>query len=279
MSLTGGWARWSGGPVLVGLIVLAGLTAGACTSSSDVVDDELTGGSASRDDAPLSGPVRDNPVTADSLPVVSESLPVISDYGAYTIDLENGAVTSVLIDDDPDLNLSPDGTRIAYMGRDGLFMADSDGSNEVKLAEERIPKVIYWFPDSSGFVYSNDESTSIFDAERREIVQVADERAFNIGRTYYAWSTDGQEVIYATSDGLFSASRDGFIRASLVDLNESTYVTINRRVGATHLYLERPSGAVIVEISGRNERILTRDRYPHMDWVSWSLDGTRVIYS
>ena len=144
-----------------------------------------------------------------------ESLPAISSLGLFALNAESGVVTELIADRYPSLRVSPDSSRVVYGGDEGIFLADSDGTNQVKLAGTRPPYRVYWYPDSSGLIYTNAEGTFEVDAtSRRQIkimdpIETGDQRLpFILLSSSSSSSSTSSRILYSTNNGLFSLSAD-----------------------------------------------------------------------
>jgi Tol biopolymer transport system component len=57
----------------------------------------------------------------------------VKQWDIYKVNLETGEIKRLTEDGGEDPDWSPDGTKIAYKGKDGIYIMNSDGSNKTKL--------------------------------------------------------------------------------------------------------------------------------------------------
>ena len=213
-----------------------------------------------------------------------EPLPAITSLGLYALNAQSGVVTELVADSNPVRRVSPDSSRIVYSGDEGVFLADSDGTNQVKLAGSRAHYRVYWYPDSSRLVYTNEEGTFEVDATTHEQVKIID--AIEAGAPLILLSSESPRILYSTNKGVFSLSEDRTTQTRVIDLTgfPYPYASVNRLVDATHAAVFRQEGFAIAELSGNNEWILTTwtDDPSEWTWVPllsrWSPDGTRIAF-
>lgn len=123
--------------------------------------------------------------------------------------------------------LSPDGTRIAYVGRGDtggieINVVNVDGSNHLHLSPGFTPN---WSPDSRRIVYSGiDDQMNIIgifvmNSDGKNITQITQGRD-----DYPAWSPDGQQIVFASArDGnreLYLMNADGSNQRRLTNTPE-----------------------------------------------------------
>ena len=216
-----------------------------------------------------------------------ERLPSISSFGLYAVNAQTGALTELVIGRSPNWRVSPDSSGIVYGGDEGIFLADPDGTNQVKLASFRPHYRMYWYPDSSGLIYTNEEGTFEVDAASRRQTKVLD--AIENGHQsapLILLSSSSSEILYSTNKGVFRLSADRATETHVIDVADSPhpYASVNRLVDATHAAVFRPEGFAIAEIGGNTEWILTTwtDDPSEWTWIPlhprWSPDGTRIAF-
>lgn len=214
-----------------------------------------------------------------------EPLPVISRNGIFVIDAESGTVTDLIFHHDFGDSrwwLSPDGSRIAYGGDSGLWLADSDGSNQVQLpdsiANDSWPGRVSWYPDSSALVYTGEAGSFVVDSTGHNQVEVIKApEATDVRDPVILLSSATTEITFMTHEGLFTVSADGTNQRRVIEFAgpEYPYATANRQTDATHVYFLRDDGFWLADIDGSNQRVLAT-------WgvlqAQWSPAGTGVAF-
>lgn len=184
---------------------------------------------------------------------------------------------------------SPDGTKIAYVGRshiekfhrpkfqpDGtaspgnpnmgsLWVMNADGTNQVRLAE--VGRDPSWSPDSSRIAYTNGGQVLAIAADG-ENSQILKTNARNP-----SWSPDGSHIAYeTTSAGIGVMEADG---TNPLELEESAYNLSWSPDSALIAYL-RNDEIWVVHPDGSNRRRVAPE------WTSeitWSPDSATIAYA
>ena len=218
-----------------------------------------------------------------------EALPAISSFGLYAVNTQSGVVTELIADNSPNRRISPDRSRIVYGGDEGIFLADSDGSNQVQLAGTRPHYRVYWYPDSSGFIFTNEEGTFEVDAasnKQDKIMDAIEPEPGYRSAPLILLSSSSSRILYSTNKGVFSLSEDRTEETLLIDLTDSPRPSAspNRLVDPTHAGVFRPEGFAIAEIDGNNEWTVTTWTKDPSEWTwvpllsRWSPDGTHIAF-
>jgi hypothetical protein len=111
---------------------------------------------------------------------------VLQAYVVGLVDLTTGATSTLPLPDVPEtsaIDVSPDGTRVAYIDGQELHVADIDGSNDRAFSGTFGSTGPRWSPDSSRIVFqgsgSSDQAASVgnlyvLDVETEEVRQITE---------------------------------------------------------------------------------------------------------
>ncbi|MFN2315661.1 MAG: hypothetical protein ABR551_00075 [Gemmatimonadales bacterium] len=184
---------------------------------------------------------------------------------------------------------SPDGSRIAYSksfeGKSAIFVANADGSNEVRLTFGVWDMSPEWSPDGQWIGYYNDEGFDIYvvpsaGGERRQITSGPESDGL------VQWLPDGSGLVIERSGGgstrTFVAPLGG---GEPRPLGEIPGVGINAAVspdGSRFLMEVERDGQNTIwvqSLSGGEPRQLTTEGFedPHTTWA-WSPDSRSILY-
>ena len=128
---------------------------------------------------------------------------------------------------------SPDGRQIAFVGSDGLYVINSDGTDSRRLVESRWIESAAWSPDGQRLAFSAcqpKQTAKVFlvDNDGKNLVTLIDEPG--LMSEYPVWSPDGLRLAYASSkkDCSTRYSNDTF-RLKVFDIqNETSKDVLNR---------------------------------------------------
>jgi len=185
--------------------------------------------------------------------------------------LPDGSSRQVVFDGDPmriaQIAWSPDGTRIVYQNpivdERGIFVANADGSDAVRLTEGWNDGWPSWSPDGSRILFTR---TAVDPGDDRCIPGIPHD--FQCPTDIYVMDVDGSNVVRLTDDpaGEFMPvwSPDGSLIA---------FAREGDPVAGTFeaIYAIRPDGTGVRQISSANGG--------SDFWPSWSPDGTQVVFA
>ena len=187
---------------------------------------------------------------------------------------------------------SPDGSRIAYEGRDDggynrqLWVVDVDGFNNKKLADE-TDRYMRWSPDGSRIAYTTNSAGELWivDVDGSNNRKLADMNlaseiwrgALELRRIYY-WAPDGSSIVYTGRvdterwDELWRVDVDSSNSTKLADYVRSWY-PYNSHIA----YLLFGGELWVVDVDGSNNTKLDDEvRWP--PGLAWSPSGNHIVY-
>ena len=172
----------------------------------------------------------------------------------------------------PDLEISPDGTRMVHATKDGLLLSDTDNLETVLPGSSPLGSAA-WSPDGTRLAYTSTEGLAIVDTDDQATVVPGSSPAESV-----VWSPDGTRLVYTSTEGLAIVDTSGPDKHVLAQEHPSRCLTWSP--DGTHLVSYTPSDKEpslrIVDTSTGN--ILTLTPGYQYD-VSWSPDSTHILYS
>ena len=188
---------------------------------------------------------------------------------------------------------SPDGSRIAYEGRDDsgynrqLWVVDVAGSNNRKLIDG-ADRFVRWSPDGSRIAYTTGSADAlwIIDVDGSNNRKLADmnlaseiRRGAHVLRSIYYWAPDGSGIVYNARD-----DTGRWDELWMVDADSSYSIKLADRVfswnpyGFRIAYLPYPSELWVVDVDGSKNTKLADNIIPYT-YPSWSPSGSRIAYT
>lgn len=167
---------------------------------------------------------------------------IMNSDGSDQIRLTNG---NSVYQNDHDPELSPDGTKIAFVSQDGkIHLMNADGSGVIRLTNnsygESNPS---WSPDGNKIAFSSglDGNIYVINVNGSGQAQIT-----NGGGTKPCWSPDGTQIA-------FVSDRDSQPDTPIANI-------------------------YIANINGSNESRVTDEQSGYMYGISWSPDGSNIVY-
>ena len=217
-------------------------------------------------------------------------------YEVYTCNADGSDVTRLTNDPawDSYPAWSPDGTRIAFIRNENLFIMNADGSNVVQKTFANYVLYPAWSPDGTRIAFNdNYNGISIIDLTSGSISFVP-----NTQSTYYvnpspAWSPDGTKIAFESDMGretgivdIFTISPAGSGLTNLTSniISGDNYIYPAWSPDGTKLCVELISytnrSIAVMNADGTGLTIIktTEDDY-YESVPSWSPDGTRIAYT
>ena len=223
-------------------------------------------------------------------------VPPTYNYQAFVVELDGSLVKSIGFGSAP--SLSPDGTRVVYIGpsvngpADGLYIMDLASGNTTFLSGTRSGDINpLWSPDGSRIAFTRGPSSGLIGAPGSYNIFVVNPDGSSLrqltddGNASYAmtWMPDGKQLLYSI------VSRDGSSLHSMdVQTGEvSLFSGISsgslgvspdgrRLVFEENLPLDK-YGIVVSDVDGSHRKLLT-DGDPYIVTVpAWSPDGNWII--
>ncbi len=201
----------------------------------------------------------------------------IKSDGTGKTNLSNSSTT-----DDTDLAWSPDGTKIAF-GRNGLWVMNADGSNQVNLNVFNY-SVWYaddpsWSPDSSRIVLKQWTSTPdlfVINADGTNFSRVTDSSDHE---DWMTWSPDGSKIAFIRGNSVYTIYPDGTNETLLwTGSYQPSYLAWSPD-GQSLAWTGWYTGELfIINSDGSNLRTLALP-FNTQGGVCWSPDSTKIAYS
>ena len=194
-----------------------------------------------------------------------------------------------------DPTLSPDGTRMIFLkmleGREQMFIADIDGSNERQLSHDSLDiEDPAWSPDGKSVAYVRLEGQKnalyVMDLATKATRKLSPPTQSPI---HPAWMPNGRSILYCTNDDL-DPPRKNNAEIYRVDVATGRVATViaggvntypvpspDGRKIAFRKMLDVNSEVFVADADGSNLKNLTGN--PAFEgWPAWSPDGRRIAF-
>ena len=217
--------------------------------------------------------------------------------GASSQALPTGMATPVTYSENYDPSLSPDGARMVFLkaleGREQLFMANADGSNEHRLLASTDADIEdpAWSPDGRQIAYIRIAGPS--KAIHVMNLDGTSDRAVtppSQSPIHPAWMPDSRSILYCTDDDLHPPQKNS---AEIYRIEIATRKITTLISGGVNTYpvpspdaariafrkmIDTNSEVFVANVDGTGIRNLTN--HPAFDgWPAWSPDGRRIAFA
>ena len=228
---------------------------------------------------------------------------IFVNYDIYVSNIDEPGLTRITgLDDDWSSGpaWSPNGNKIAYTWKKGLYVTNADGVGQHKLlwegSGERFPLHPAWSPDGKQIVFTNVSKLHVVDVETRKIIRLGDDTI----RGYQpSWSPDGNKIVFR----YLSPASHNFSTSSIavIDINGLELVQLTPEDGSGepewspdgseivftrdhNIYLMKPDGTG-VEVIRRGDYRYLHSTLRHEKGIkdksfspTWSPDGKRLAF-
>lgn len=203
-------------------------------------------------------------------------------YETNTGKLSTMAVTTA--DESSRIYWSPDQSRIAYIGSNGIITIIETATNKVsKLDQIPIPGFIDWAPDSRRIVYSDGKAIKIYD-----VVATTSKTINRTNAQYVQWFPSGTEVLYEAKDianisQLYRNNIDGNNEVQITNNTEGLFNNVRLSPNGRFVLYTTPGVSIseiyTIELAlGRTYKVPggpeAKNYYP-----TWSPDSTKLAYA
>jgi hypothetical protein len=190
---------------------------------------------------------------------------------------------------------SPDGTRLAFVRYDRIFVADRDGGNAVPLTpdtlfDQALPR---WSPDGRSILFllgfGSDDGAPLFsiNADRTGLHRVPITIPDAGGLVWFSWAPNGRRLAVVASRGIFCCSPehqvwlinpDGTGAREVTDEGSSIFSrSLEWSPDGSRLLLIGNGISIKDTLDTPRRKIFTRDAI--FGSAAWSPDGTRLVFS
>jgi TolB protein len=193
----------------------------------------------------------------------------------YSISLDGGRTdVSRTARSNGSLQLSPDGSKIAFWTEGRLVVADADGSDprQIPGSSDDASTTVAWSPDSRRLALTLDAHSRVTTGTFVAIFDIGSwlwTPLTGLGATRPQWSPDGTTIAYDTSMTEVLAQRlDGTKATSIAPGTLMSWAP-----DGTHLLIANAAGqAQVVPATGGDPVVI-----PDLTGISWTPDGSRLI--
>ncbi|MRG27127.1 MULTISPECIES: TolB family protein [Laceyella] len=209
----------------------------------------------------------------------------------YRYDLDTLSMRKVASGTNADL--SPDGTKLAFVKNDSLHIADADGKNQVRLTNSYFPNYDTsprWSPDGKKIVFAKSDGNLYLVDVASKKVKALTHVAEGVRHAEPDWSPDGAKIVFHSSDQsgfthIYSMHADGSNLKQLTGLGggeTSEYSPHFSPDGRKILYGSTKAGqsdAYVMNADGSQPKNITAGNNKAVTSAIWSEDGRKILYT
>jgi len=191
------------------------------------------------------------------------------------------------------VDVSPDGSKLAFVKNDSIYISDENGKKPVRLTNSKFP--LYdssprWSPDGSKIVFArSDGNLYIIDVSSKTLSQLTN-ASKGVYHSKPEWSPDGKKIVFHSSDlsgfsHIYTIHADGTGLKQLTGLsgnNGSEFDAHFSPDGSKIVYNASKQGDIDIYVmnqDGSHPICLTADTKDVVSSPVWSADGKKILYT
>ncbi|MFC7441675.1 DPP IV N-terminal domain-containing protein [Laceyella putida] len=190
-------------------------------------------------------------------------------------------------------DLSPDGSKLAFIKNDSLYISDANGRNQVRLTNSHFPTFDSsprWSPDGKKIVFAKSDGNLYLIEVASKKVKALTQVNEGVHHAEPDWSPDGSKIVFHSSDQsgfthIYSMNTDGSNVKKLTGLgkgNCSEYSPHYSPDGSKILYGVTKQGetdAYVMNADGSQPKNITTGTTKAVASAIWSEDGEKILYT
>jgi Tol biopolymer transport system component len=217
----------------------------------------------------------------------------IGNTSIYKLDADTTEVKKITAGSEVDV--TPDGRKMAFIRNDSLYVADLNGRNAVRLTNSQFPTYDSsprWSPDGKKIVFArSDGNIYTIDADGKNLTNLTHvPENGTIHNSEPDWSPDGSKIIFQSDrtgrTHIFTMNADGTDVKQLTGDNSNATAEYSAHYspdGSKIVYGETnskgKSDIFVMNADGSHPVNLTPDTKEAVASPIWSEDGTKILYT